>query len=395
MTTETPPVARPHSAIDAVADDYTETLIRLNPSFATELGLPGHETGYPDYSPAGIAEFAAEARKALAALDGLEPQDDVDTVTLDAMCERLGLQLEIHAAGWDEANLNNISSPAQDIRAIFDLMPTDTAEEWGNIAGRALNVPGAISGYIESLRHARDTGKVAAARQVSIVIEQTTKYADNDGFFAKLAAGARTADGPLEASAQEKLAAGAAAARIAYRGLADFLRTELLPAAPQKDAVGRERYALASRSFLGAAVDLEETYAWGVQELDRLIAEQEAVAAVIKPGASIAEAKDVLNNDPSRQLKGTSALTAWMQELSDKAVADLAGVHFEIPDIMKKLECLIAPPTRAASTTPDPRMTSAVRGGCGGPFPPAKTPSPPGPKPPLFSTKAFPATTCR
>ncbi|MCU1433542.1 MAG: hypothetical protein JWR71_267 [Pseudarthrobacter sp.] len=343
MTTETPSAVRPHSAIDAVADDYTDTLIRLNPSFATELGLPGHETEYPDHSPAGIAGFAAEAAKALAALDGLEPQDDVDAVTLDAMRERLGLQLEIHASGWDEANLNNIASPAQDIRAIFDLMPTETAEHWEHIAGRALNVPGALAGYTESLRKARDNGKVAAARQVSIVIEQTTKHAADDGFFAKLAAGARTAEGPLPAPVQGKLDAGAAAARSAYLDLADFLRTELLPAAPAQDAVGLERYALASRSFLGAAVDLEETYAWGVQELDRLIAEQEQVAAAIKPGATIAEAKIVLNNDPARQLKGTDALKAWMQELSDKAVADLAGVHFEIPDVMKKLECLIAP----------------------------------------------------
>ncbi|MEO8284360.1 MAG: DUF885 domain-containing protein [Pseudarthrobacter sp.] len=343
MTTEAPSAVRPHSAIDAVADAYTDTLIRLNPSFATELGLPGHETEYPDFSPAGIAEFAAEARKALSALDGLAPRDDVDAVTLDAMRERLGLQLEIHESGWDEADLNNISSPAQDIRSIFDLMPTDTAAQWEHIAGRALNVPDAVAGYIQSLRHAKDAGKVSAARQVSIVIEQATKYAAGDGFFAKLAAGARTADGPLETSLTEKLDAGAAAARGAYRQLADFLGTELLPVAPEKDAVGRERYSLASRSFLGAAVDLEETYAWGVQELDRLIAEQEKVASIIKPGGSIAEAKEVLNNDPARQLKGTDALTAWMQELSDKAVADLAGVHFDIPDVMKKLECLIAP----------------------------------------------------
>jgi uncharacterized protein (DUF885 family) len=343
VTIQTSPDARPHSAIDAVADDYTDTLIRLNPSFATTLGLPGHETEYPDYSPAGIAEFANAARSALAALDGLEARDDVDAVTLDAMGERLGLQLEIHGSGWDEAELNNIASPAQDIRAIFDLMPTGTWQHWEHIAGRALNVPAALRGYMDSLRRARDEGRVSAARQVSIVIEQATKYAAADGFFAKLAAGAKTADGPLDASLQERLDGGAAAARTAYAELADFLRTELLPAAPEKDAVGRERYALASRSFLGATVDLEETYAWGVQELDRLIAEQEQVADTIKAGATIAEAKEILNNDPARQLKGTDALQAWMQDLSDKAVAELAGVHFEIPDVMKTLECLIAP----------------------------------------------------
>ena len=343
MTIDTAPAARPHTRIDAVADTYTDTLVRLNPTFATTLGLPGHETEYQDFSPAGIAGFAEAARAALVALEGLEPEDDVDAVTLDAMQERLGLQLLIHASGWEYAELNNIASPAQDIRAIFDLMPTETEQDWEHIAGRAHNVPAAISGYTESLRLARDAGKVAAARQVRIVIEQVAKYAAGDGFFAKLGAGASTSAGPLPANLQEMLDAGADAARRAYSGLAEFLRTELLPAAPEQDAVGRARYALASRSFLGAEVDLEETYAWGVQELDRLIAEQEQVAHAIKPGASIAEAKDILNNDPARQLKGTEALQRWMQDVSDRAVAELAGVHFDIPDVMKKLECRIAP----------------------------------------------------
>ncbi|MFE4195303.1 DUF885 domain-containing protein [Paenarthrobacter sp. NPDC056912] len=342
MTTANTPV-RPKSAIDAVADAYTEKLIELNPSFATTLGLPGHETEYQDYSPAGAVAMAQAAREALAALATLEPADESDVVTLDAMRERLGLELEIHESGWDAADLNNIASPAQDIRAVFDLMPTDTAEHWEHIAGRAANVPGAVEGYISSLRAAKDDGKVAAARQVRIVIEQTGRYAAEDGFFAKLAAGATVDGAPLPAELQDKLDAGTSAARAAYGSLGDYLRNELLPAAPEKDAVGRERYALSSRAFLGAQVDLEETYAWGVQELERLIGEQEKVAEQIKPGATIDEAKSILNNDPARQIKGTDALKAWMQELSDRAVAELADVHFDIPDVMKTLECMIAP----------------------------------------------------
>ncbi|MFJ4210015.1 DUF885 domain-containing protein [Paenarthrobacter sp. NPDC089675] len=342
MTTANLPV-RAKSAIDAVADAYTERLIELNPSFATTLGLPGHETEYQDYSPAGADAHAESTRLALDALAGLEPSDDVDAVTLDAMRERLGLELEIHSSGWDAADLNNIASPAQDIRAIFDLMPTDTVEQWGHLAGRAANVPGALEGYMSSLRSAAADGKVSAARQVRIVIEQTRRYAAPDGFFAKLAAEATVGGSPLPPDVQAKLDAGTSAARSAYGALGDFLRDELLPQAPEKDAVGRERYALASRSFLGASVDLEETYAWGVQELERLIAEQEKVANQIKPGASIEEAKSILNNDPARQIKGTDALKAWMQELSDRAVSELADVHFDIPDVMRTLECMIAP----------------------------------------------------
>ncbi|TKV28021.1 DUF885 domain-containing protein [Arthrobacter sp. NamB2] len=313
------------------------------PNFATELGIPGHETEYQDYSPAGIEALAEAARDTLRRLEDLQPADDVDTVTLDAMRERLGLDLEIHDAGYTLADLNNIACPAQNIRAIFDLMPTATAEDWGNIAGRMANVPAAIDGYISSLRAGRERGLVAARRQVGIVIEQSSKYAEDGGFFDSLGSTDSADDGELPASVRERLRSGAEAARDAYRSLASFLQDDLLPTAPEKDAVGRERYALMSRLFLGSAVDLEETYQWGVEELDRVIAEQEAVANEIREGASVEEAIRLLDEDPARQLQGTDALQAWMQELSDKAVEAMAGVHFDIPDVMRRLECRIAP----------------------------------------------------
>lgn len=336
---------REPSAVDAIANEFTRKLLELDPALATELGFPGHETEYPDYSPAGQAERLALVRATIADLDAATPADEIDEVTVDAMRERLGLDVERNESGWVAATLNNIESPAQSIRAVFDLMPTDTVEQWGHIAGRAANVPGAIDGYIASLRSAAGDGKVAAARQVRVVVGQCRKYgAEGTGFFAKLAAEARLDGGaPLPDEVASALADGCAAASEAYRRLADFLEDELLPQAPEEDAVGRGRYALESRRFLGAAVDLEETYVWGVAELDRIIAEQEAVAEQIKPGATIAEAKAALNADPARQLKGTDALRAWMQDLSDRAVANLAGTHFEIVGPMHKLECMIAP----------------------------------------------------
>ncbi|MFI5086521.1 MAG: DUF885 domain-containing protein [Actinomycetales bacterium] len=343
MTNETTKPTRASTDIDAVANAFTDKLMELDPGFATTLGKPGHESEYRDYSPAGHEAFTRAREATLAALDHLEPADDVDRITLHAMRERLGLDQEIAATGWNLAELNNIESPTQEIRAIFDLMPTDTVAHWEHIAGRLHNVPGAIDGYLASLTEARQRGLVAARRQVQIVIGQAKAHAAADGFFAALAAGAGTADGGLPEPVSRALAAGAEKAAAAYATLAAFLESELLPAAPARDAVGRERYALASRAFLGSAVDLEETYAWGVAELDRIIAEQEAVAEQIKPGAGIEEAKAVLNADPKRQLKGTAALQEWMQGLSDQAVSALADVHFDIPDIMKTIECMIAP----------------------------------------------------
>ncbi|WP_035771923.1 DUF885 domain-containing protein [Arthrobacter sp. Br18] len=335
--------ARTPTAIDAVADSHTQTLIRLDPGFATTLGVPGHETEYRDYSPAGLGAFAGAARETLERLSGLEPADAVDVVTLDAMRERLGLEIEIHDTGLDFADLNNIASPAQEIRAILDLMPTSTAEQWGHIAGRLHNIPNALAGYTSSLREGRTRGLVAAGRQINVVIGQAGKYAGDGGFFDTFASTAKADDGDLPEALRADLASGADAARRAYGAFAEFLREDLLPSAPDKDAVGREHYSLMSRRFLGAAVDLEETYSWGVEELDRIIAEQETVADEISEGASIEEAMQLLDEDPARRLQGTDALQAWMQELSDSAINALAGSHFDLPDILRTIECRIAP----------------------------------------------------
>jgi uncharacterized protein (DUF885 family) len=68
------------------------------------------------------------------------------------------------------------------------------------------------------------------------------------------------------------------------------------------------------------------------------------VAERIKPGATPAEAGAVLDADPRYQLTGQDALREWMQELSDNALTELRGKHFNLPDELMRLECRIAPP---------------------------------------------------
>jgi uncharacterized protein (DUF885 family) len=74
-----------------------------------------------------------------------------------------------------------------------------------------------------------------------------------------------------------------------------------------------------------------------------MVEEQESIAREIKSGASVEEAVAVLDADPTRKLHGTKALQEWMQQLSDRAVDELSRSHFDIPDPIKRLECMIAP----------------------------------------------------
>src|SRR5699024_11477973 len=77
--------------------------------------------------------------------------------------------------------LNNIASPVQDIRATFDLMPTETTEDWQNIAARLSQVESALAGYRGRLELALSQGQAPAQRQVDACITQATAAA-NDFF---------------------------------------------------------------------------------------------------------------------------------------------------------------------------------------------------------------------
>ncbi|WP_424117265.1 DUF885 domain-containing protein [Rothia mucilaginosa] len=325
--------------VDQIANEYFEKVLDLNPVHATELGRKGVETLYPDYSPAGEKAFARLAKKTLKKVDNVLPIDDVDLVTLDALQERLSLYRKQYKAGFGGWQLNNIASVPQEVRSVFDLMKRNTQQDWEHIVGRMHRVTEALEGYIQTLEAAREEGKVAPRHQVDIVIEQTAAYYAPGGFFDDLAAEVAEAVPALK----DEAAAGAEAAKEGYRRLNSYLVEKLQPVAPSRDAVGRKAYSLHSRSFLGTTIDLDETYAWGVKELESIIARQREVAEEIEPGASIERAKQLLDEDPARQLHGTDELKAWMQKLADAAVENLADTHFEIGGPMRRIECCIAP----------------------------------------------------
>jgi uncharacterized protein (DUF885 family) len=334
---------RTPSAIDKVADEWVDTISVLAPTLGTYIGRDEVNDRFGDLSPAGHEEIAEATRKTLDALNALEPVDAIDEVTKTDLSSELRLDLEFHDARWHLRDLNVIASAAQDVRSAFDLMPTSTADDWSVIATRLAAVPGALRGYVETLRAGIAEGVTPARRQVVEVATQIDRYTADDGFFAAFVADAAPEQGQLPASLARTLADNSAAARVAYGELRRFLAEELAPAATETDAVGRELYALHSRRFLGATIDLDETYEWGREELARMVAEQTAIANEILPGASVEEAVAHLEADPARKLVGTDALQRWMQETSDRAVAELGASHFDIPEAIRTLECMIAP----------------------------------------------------
>ncbi|WP_144758261.1 DUF885 domain-containing protein [Curtobacterium sp. 9128] len=341
--TEARPVRQP-SAVDRVAEDWVSTLVDLDPTVATYIGVPGRTAEYGDTSPAGAAAMADAARTTARALAAAEPVDDVDRVTKTDLAAELDLVVESYDRKLHLRDLNVIASPAQSLREVIDLMPTATESDWADIAGRVGALPDALEGFRETLLQGTREDVTPARRQVELVAEQAARSGAPDGFFQQLAADAVLDDGsPVPDALRAELARRGEVAAAAYRSFGRFLEHELMPLATPVDAVGRDAYELHSRRFLGAVVDLDETYEWGLEELARMRHEQERIAERIEPGASVARAVGVLDADPARMLHGTDALQRWMQETSDASIRAMDGVYFDIADPIKRLECRIAP----------------------------------------------------
>ena len=260
----------------------------------------------------------------------------------------------MHEADEHLRAVSNLNSPAHSIRQAFTLMPTESAEDFADLAARMRAVPAALEGFRSSLAEGIARNLPAGPRQVETVVGQITEWTGDGAsgsWFAQLAS-----DGPEEL--RTELDAAAAAATAAYAELRDWLRDVYAPAvAGSPDTVGRERYARWTRLWNGTDLDLDEAYAYGWSEFHRLHAEMVAEAGKILPDASPWEVLHHLE-EHGQAVEGVDEVRAWLQDLMDEAISALDGTHFELADRVKRVESRIAPPGGCRG----PVLHRAVRG---------------------------------
>ncbi len=329
--------------VDDRTDRYVEEAVALDPITATYAGIAGHDSELPDLSPEGFAAREELDRRALADVAALTPTDEREAVAQAAFVERLGLEVETVDAGLARSHVSVITSPLHGVREAFDLMPTDGEEAWRTISQRLAAVPAALAGYRTTLAEEAAAGRVVARRQYVEVAAQVRGWTGQEGTGGDFYQGLVTQAEGIPASLKADLDRHATAASEATAELGRFLETELAPRGHEREAVGREHYALASRRYLGATVDLEQTYRWGWEELHRIATAMTETAARILPGATVDEVVAHLDADPERRITGKEAFREWMQGLADRTIEELADVHFDIPEPIRRIECMIAP----------------------------------------------------
>ncbi len=328
------------SATFELASVFIERLCDLDPLLATALGVPGRDAEMTDFSPEGEAARADLCRDTLRSLDSVPAVDAPDRIAQSVLRERLELRLARFEAGRHLSDIAMYATPLQWIRSRFDAMPRESKEQREVIAERMAQVPAAIEGYRRALRAGLERGVPASRRQALVGARQARVFAgrgDAEPFFAALARGlSQDGEAPdLEVRAER--------ASNAYAELAKWLQDEYAPAARERDGVGRERYALEARDHHGAELDLDDTYAWGLEELSRLRVEIDAAVREIEPGADLETVSAGLDDDPAYTITGFEGALAWHQELQDRALAELDGSEFDVPARARKIEVRAAP----------------------------------------------------
>src|SRR5262249_51983558 len=182
-----------------------------------------------------------QERATLEAVGKATIESDRDRIAADVLRETLETGIELYDTGEHLRSLNIIASPVQYVRMCFDMMPTETEDDWAVIAARLGLVPQGLSTYQATLSEGVRQGLVAARRQAVQCMRQAETWSglqpDTRAFFLTLVD--RFDESSIDKGVlRDTLLDHADRATRAYASLARFLADEYAPYASERDAVG-------------------------------------------------------------------------------------------------------------------------------------------------------------
>ena len=312
-----------------------------------------------DYSPAGSDERAELDRATLRALDTHDRSRPTPTASPPrCSASAWSSTLEEHDAGERLRDLRVLGSPVQSVRMVFDLMPRDTADDWQVIAERLALVPQTLASIEAGFTEGVAQGIVAARRQAvgvraagrhlgrrrpdhrrrAAVLPRARRRVRRVAGIGDAALGTR-----LRELATRATEAYARARPLPRRGVRAARRRSTM----RSDASGTRCTRATSTA---STLDLDETYAWGWDELHRIEHAMGQVAERIVPGATVDEVIEHLEHDPTRTIDGVDDVPRVEPGAARHAPSPSSTARTSTsPTPVKRVEAMIAPPGGAAA----------------------------------------------
>ena len=335
-------ISENETPIFQLSDEYVTESAKLSPISATYLGIPGFDDQLDDFSLEGSTKKQVLIKETLQKLAEMNPHNADDQLAAAVMQERLTSELALLETYSAQVICAVISSPAINIRAVFEVMPFETTQDIANITRRLAAVGPALQSWKSCLLDLAKLGKRPAKRQVRGVAGQLKTFSSGAfiGFAERID----------PENKYPELHNAAAAADQAAGAMSEWMGITYLPEARDADGVGLETYAPWARHFTGADLDLRETYEWGLRDLAAIDDRMWKVARKIKPDAtSLQEVADYLDADPKYVVKGSEVLLEMLQEFTQAATDQMDGTYFDIDPRIKFCDARLAPEGSAAA----------------------------------------------
>jgi len=330
------------SIIARVSEEYVTESAKLSPIASTNLGIPGLEDQLDDFSLAHAEKGAQLLRDSIAKIRAATPLNEFDRIAKDVALERMQSTLDLHDSREAFILWGILWSPVSSIRQVFEMMDSSSPDHIKNITARMNAISHSFDTWSGALLDVAKEGKVTSRRQVLGVAEQLETFAK--GAFTEIA---KRFDSEGKNS---DLLSAAKNADSACAELALWLRETYVPISNPDDPSGLERYRIWSRHFTGAELDLEATYQWGKEDLDRINERMWGAAAKLYPDAkTLREVADRLEDDPRYVIHGGDALLKRLREFVDQAVERLDGKEFDIDPRIRFCDAKLAPEGSASA----------------------------------------------
>lgn len=330
----------PRTAVFAFSSDLVERITGRFPVLATMYGIGGPQTGWDDLSPEGTGLWVDLLRDAQTRLGSLEITDRWDQLARDVIGDYCATELERVESGDHLFDLNSLASNLQSPTVVLESTVLREDADVEALVERLARMEEQLVGYRARLEQGLGTGRVVARRQVLVGVEQTRRHVAAGSVLDRVVEqGSAVSPHRAEALQRAREQAGQA-----LSSLADWLSSTYLPAAGERDAVGRERYLREARRHLGMELDVDEAVAWGWEEVRRIESRMAELAEQIRPGSTVAQVVAGLRADPAWCDPDVSSFLERMRSLQSEAVEGLHGEVFDVPEPLRAIEVQLAPP---------------------------------------------------
>ena len=336
----------PAEALDQLAHEYWQGVLRRNPIIATFYGDYRYNDRLPDLGPVGRAEEQSELQAVLTRLSALRDEafDTERRITWDMLRLAAESGLDVIRLRLDEMAVDQMDGPQVWLPELLNWHPTDTPEHVQQLIARFRAFDDLMEQYLGNLREGIRDGRTAPTIAVERVIGQLQGLLAVPPDDSPMAAPAR--DQPPELAAPWRQAV-TEVVYPAFQRMLEFLE-KYLPQHARKDpgvwsvTDGEEIYTLLARQHTTTDLSPQQLHQIGLDDLAAIHHEMRAIMASRGAGdLPIRAFTEQLIHDPSNLPASREELISIAEALLARAQAALPrafGRLSRVPIVVKAVE---------------------------------------------------------